>query len=65
MTKRTPEKRAAARVPQGRMPLPDKEPRANEPPLSLYPLDFETALKGAIDAGRYPGRKGKPNDSNR
>jgi hypothetical protein len=29
---------------------------AEEPPLSLYPLDFETALKGALDAGPYPPR---------
>jgi hypothetical protein len=56
VTTRPPGKRDT-RAPKGRMPQSDKERRTDEPPLTLYPLDFETALKGALEAGPYPGRK--------
>ena len=53
MTMRNPER-------EGPLPVA-KPPREKEPPLTLYPLDLETALGAALKAGPYrPEKKPKP-----
>jgi hypothetical protein len=50
MTMRNPER-------EGPLPVA-KAPREKEPPLTLHPLDIETALGAALKAGPYrPGKK--------
>jgi hypothetical protein len=61
MKKRLPDESPhAERAREPPSPEPEKRPSKREGLISLHPLDFETALRGALDAGPYSDRKSKP-----